>query len=273
MRWLVAAALLRHGAPSPPCWVRITHPADGADVALDGGGLPLGFRVGGAVDGLDVCVQLTNKRVSYESFTHCGAASAREFVLSGFLPGVWRAKAYLAASPGPAGLRRGAAPDGDCGGHESWFLADREAWERDVGLSAAPGGNGTRARRVRDRLLAAARGSLGAELRAAARGRGALVVSMANGPHVGLALNMVRRTLFFPSLAPRRFSSLEPVVARRTRRGGAGAPRSSSSRSPGPRRATSPRTASRPMRSPSRTRRRSRRGATSRAGASGASRY
>ncbi|KAH8098733.1 hypothetical protein JL720_1696 [Aureococcus anophagefferens] len=155
MRWLVAAALLRHGAPSPPCWVRITHPADGADVALDGGWLPLGFRVGGAVDGLDVCVQLTNKRVSYESFTHCGAASAREFVLSGFLPGVWRAKAYLAASPGPAGLRRGAAPDGDCGGHESWFLADREAWERDVGLSAAPGGNGTRARRVRDRLLAA----------------------------------------------------------------------------------------------------------------------
>ena len=110
MRWLVAATLLRHGAPSPPCWVRITHPADGADVALDGGGLPLGFRVGGAVDGLDVCVQLTNKRVSYESFTHCGAASAREFVLSGFLPGVWRAKAYLAASPGPAGLRRGACP-------------------------------------------------------------------------------------------------------------------------------------------------------------------
>ena len=163
--------------------------------------------------------------------------------------------------------------DGGCGGHESWFLADREAWERDVGLSAAPGGNGTRARRVRDRLLAAARGALGAELRAAARGRGALVVSMANGPHVGLALNMVRRTISFPSLAPRRFSSLEPVVARRTRRGGAGAPRSSSSRSPGPRRATSPPTASRPRRSPSRTRRRSRRGATSRAAASGASRY
>ena len=118
VRAVALLALLAGAAtPQPEPWVRIAAPADGADVEL-AGGTRLGFDFdvggGGGVEGLVLCVQLTNKRLSYESYTHCGAASAprTHFDLSGLLPGVWRARAFLRAGGAVGGeSRRGAAVD------------------------------------------------------------------------------------------------------------------------------------------------------------------
>ena len=98
MRWFWAP-LLAVGASSP-LYVRFLRPADGSEVALVEGRLAVELRVGGGggdefprLGDLLVCVQLTNKRVSYESFTHCGSALSpvTRYDLGGFLPGVWRA--------------------------------------------------------------------------------------------------------------------------------------------------------------------------------------
>ena len=155
VRAVALLALLAGAAtPQPEPWVRIAAPADGADVEL-AGGTRLGFDFevggGGGVEGLVLCVQLTNKRLSYESYTHCGAASAprTHFDLSGLLPGVWRARAFLRAGGAVGGeSRRGAAVGAVGAADEAWFLADRGAWEREHDLDGrSTGGNGTRVAR------------------------------------------------------------------------------------------------------------------------------
>lgn len=64
---LLAARTARADAAAP--WARLAEPADGAVVARDEQGrVSLTFETGGDVEGLRLCAQLTNKRVSYESF-------------------------------------------------------------------------------------------------------------------------------------------------------------------------------------------------------------
>ena len=73
-----------------------------------------------------LCTQLTNKRVSFESHTHCVDARApvTSFKLGRFLPGVWRCRAVLRRGPDPPTLHRGAAPLNGVVSNveESWFL-------------------------------------------------------------------------------------------------------------------------------------------------------
>ena len=91
MRALLLLALARAREPS----IRAITPIDNGEVTLQDGALVMAYSVSDATDDLRLCTQLTNKRVSFESHTHCVDARApvTSFKLGGFLPGVWRCRA------------------------------------------------------------------------------------------------------------------------------------------------------------------------------------
>jgi hypothetical protein len=180
MKALLVLAALAHAELS------VIAPADQAEVALQEGALTMSYAVSGITTHLRLCAQLTNKRVSFESHTHCVAAQApvTTFRLGGFLPGVWRARTVLRTGPDPPTLWRGAAPHGIGPFVESWFLVERDTWLREIG---GDGPNATAAKRVLQ--FASADDALREALRATAD-RGSIVITMANLPHAELALNL-----------------------------------------------------------------------------------
>ena len=182
MRSLLLLAALAQAEPS----IRIVTPADQTDVVLQDGALTMSYAVSGITSNLRLCAQLTNKRVSFESHTHCVAAQApvTTFRLGGILPGVWRARTVLRTGPDPPTLWRGAAPLGVGPFVESWFLVERDTWLREIG---GDGPNATAAKRVLQ--FASEDDALREALRATAD-RGSIVITMANLPHAELALNL-----------------------------------------------------------------------------------
>lgn len=152
-------------------WVHIVEPRDGSAVR---GGI-VRFIVEHNAS-LTMCAQLTNKRLTFESYIHCPGAS--EFSIAGVQPGVWRVRAYLTTDAPRSFSQRGAADA--VAADVAWFVADKENW-----ASALP-------RPTQSVALAAASKAVedsSAALRATARA-GRLAVSAANSPHVDLALNM-----------------------------------------------------------------------------------
>ena len=91
MKGLLLAALAHAAEPS----IRAITPLDNGEVTLQDGALVMAYQVASATSDLRLCAQLTNKRVSFESHTHCVEATApvTSFKLGGFLPGVWRCRA------------------------------------------------------------------------------------------------------------------------------------------------------------------------------------
>lgn len=153
-------------------FVRIVEPRDGS--AVRGGTVRFVIEHNAS---LTLCAQLTNKRLTYESYIHCPGAS--EFSIAGVQPGVWRVRAYLTTDAPRSFSRRGAAEA--VAADVAWFVADEQAW-----ASALP--------RLRTGSVALAAANKAVEdssavLRATARA-GRLAVSAANSPHVDLALNM-----------------------------------------------------------------------------------
>ena len=148
----------------------------------------MAYSVQHTTDDLRLCTQLTNKRVSFESHTHCVDARApvTSFKLGGFLPGVWRCRAVLRRGADPPTLHRGAAPLNGVVSNveESWFLVEREQWLNDI---TGEGPNVTATRRVLER--ASSDDTLRKALQETAH-EGMLVVTMANLPHADLALNL-----------------------------------------------------------------------------------
>ena len=91
---LALAALARAAEPS----ITAITPINNGEVTLQNGALVMAYAVvANATSDLRLCTQLTNKRVSFESHTHCVDARApvTSFKLGGFLPGVWRCRAVL----------------------------------------------------------------------------------------------------------------------------------------------------------------------------------
>ncbi|KAJ1446496.1 nucleotide-diphospho-sugar transferase-domain-containing protein [Pelagophyceae sp. CCMP2097] len=173
------------GAGGP--FVRILSPSDLGEVA--GWNVRFVLQVDGAVAEDIVCIQLTNKRVSWESFTHCAGHTVVDRNLDGFLPGVWRARAYITDVPTQSFLRRGEA-SGVVGSDDvAWFVVDRAQWARQTSPLGGAAYELT-ARRVRQ-VAHLVETSWRAVLREAAGASEAVIVSLANAPHVDLALNMV----------------------------------------------------------------------------------
>uniref|UniRef100_A0A7S4E9R4 Nucleotide-diphospho-sugar transferase domain-containing protein n=1 Tax=Pelagomonas calceolata TaxID=35677 RepID=A0A7S4E9R4_9STRA len=183
MRALLLLALA-HAEPS----ISAITPINNGEVTLQDGALVMAYAVADATDDLRLCTQLTNKRVSFESHTHCVEARApvTSFKLGGFLPGVWRCRAVLRRGPDPPTLHRGAAPLNGVVSNveETWFLVEKQRWLADV---TGEGPNVTAARRVLE--LASADETLRKALQDTAIDD-MLVVTMANLPHADLALNL-----------------------------------------------------------------------------------
>ena len=109
MRALLLLALAHAKEPS----IKAITPLDNGEVTLQNGALVMAYAVvANATSDLRLCTQLTNKRVSFESHTHCVDARApvTSFKLGGFLPGVWRCRSVLRIEPDPPTLHRGALP-------------------------------------------------------------------------------------------------------------------------------------------------------------------
>lgn len=107
--------------------------------------------------------------------------------LSGVLPGVWRCRAYARHRREPSRFsRRGAVEEAVLADAMAWFLVDRERWA----ASLVPRG-ASAAWTALEAARAAVDEEFGARWRALAGPSKVVVASMANGPHVDLALNMV----------------------------------------------------------------------------------
>ena len=184
MRALLLLALARAREPS----IRAITPIDNGEVTLQDGALVMAYQVANATDDVRLCTQLTNKRVSFESHTHCVRAQepVTSFKLGGFLPGVWRCRAVLRRGPDPPTLHRGAAPSNGVVSdvEETWFLVEKQRWLRDI---SGDGPNVTATQRVL--ALASNDDTLRKALQETSID-GSLVVTMANLPHADLALNL-----------------------------------------------------------------------------------
>ncbi|KAJ8610100.1 hypothetical protein CTAYLR_007106, partial [Chrysophaeum taylorii] len=174
---------------SAAAWVRVVEPPDGAEVS-SAANETVRFSIACAADvarkGLQICAQLTNKRLSYESFTQC--VTAREggvaFELRGVAAGVWRCRAYATRGQPTSFSRRGAATAVEGDVDVAWFVVDRERWVTGLAPGTPPAALAALQR-------ARADAGLGAQLREVAKGSNLIVASAANAPHVNLALNMV----------------------------------------------------------------------------------
>ena len=146
---LALAALAQAAEPS----IRAITPINNGEVTLQNGALVMAYQVANATDDVRLCTQLTNKRVSFESHTHCVEARApvTSFKLGGFLPGVWRCRAVLRRGADPPTLHRGAAPLNGMVSNveETWFLVERERWLNDI---TGDGPNVTATKRVLERI-------------------------------------------------------------------------------------------------------------------------
>ena len=146
----------------PPS-IRIVAPMDGSRIR--GGTVNFVVEAPGRY-----CLQLTNKRVSWDSYVHC--ADARRIALDGFTRGVWRCRGILGANAS-MGTYRG----------EIFGEATSETWFQVDTLEVIDEGPTTK------RLLR--QNGLDKAIHQEARGCNLLVVSAANGAHVALALNLV----------------------------------------------------------------------------------
>lgn len=170
-------------SPSICLSIRIVEPADGSHVHSHRS--TVSFLI--EADSHDLqsqpqaCVQLTNKRLTYESYVHCvnpSESGRTSFELSGVEPGVWRCRAFLRQREATHSYSSRGAIRGVLADDISWFVVDKDRWFTPPSQNL--------------QVLALARKAGNSErwLKLAGEER-RLVVSVANSPHVDLALNMI----------------------------------------------------------------------------------
>ena len=210
------------GAESLP--VRFSTPTDGAILASSAVPVTFGFELSpqvprnlSAADGsqLRLCFTVQNKRESYQAFTTCldEAADPLLYHLSGVMPGVWVARAYLTYADEPGHWRGGHQRRLGATEHSIWFLVEPETWQRSAGLNDAfevpdPPSEADMEAYRRLRVLAVADAMVAssevqAQVKAASMvhspdGDGStgsqsrhVAVTMANAGHLDLALNLL----------------------------------------------------------------------------------
>ena len=128
--------------------VRFSTPYDGAVLASSAVPVTFGFELSPQVprnlstpDGsqLRLCFTVQNKRESYQAFTTCLDDNAEVLLyhLSGLMPGVWVARAYLTYAGEPPHWRGGHQRRVGATEHSIWFLVEPETWQRSAGLNDA----------------------------------------------------------------------------------------------------------------------------------------
>jgi hypothetical protein len=141
-----AAAAVRNEVESLP--VRFAAPRDGATLASSADPVTFRFEVASWALGnlsasdetrLRLCFTVQNKRESYQAFTTCidGTSEPLFYNLTGVMPGIWVACAYLTYADEPEHWRGGHQRRLGATEHSIWFMVEPEAWQRSAGLTDA----------------------------------------------------------------------------------------------------------------------------------------